>query len=64
MKSSLDATVLRIKVNNYFGGIGISHEESICILKEKGVFCVRVTVTRICVGAVVKFIFPYLEFMV
>ena len=54
MKISLDATDLRVKVDNNFGGIGISHKESIYNFRDKGRFYDRRTGTRICVGARVQ----------
>ena len=36
MNSSLDTTCIRFKVDNNFYGIGISQQESILTLKEKG----------------------------
>ena len=41
---------IRVIVDNDFGGIGISHEESICTFREKGRVYGRVTGTRICDG--------------
>ena len=54
MKNSLDAEVLRAKVDYEVGGIGISHGKTICALKYK----VRVNVSgsgaMVIVGAWVK----------
>ena len=36
IKISRDATIRGVKVEYDFGGIGISHEKSICALREKG----------------------------
>ena len=54
MEMFLDATGLRVKVDNNFGGIGIYHEEYIRIFREKGRVYGRGTRTRICVGAWVR----------
>ena len=63
MKSSLDETGLRVKVDHKFGGLGISHEESICNLRERGKVYGRGAGTRICYFLGVQCIFPCLELM-
>ena len=63
MKISIDATGLRVKVENGFGIIGISHKESICTWREKGRVYGRGTGMRICVGARANEFFLCLELM-
>ena len=61
MKSSLDAAGLRVKIDHYRGGIGISHEESICNWRYNlWVYCMM-TGARICVGMWFQYLFPCLE---
>ena len=68
MKSSLYTKSIRVKVDNDFGGIEISHEESICILRDNGRVYFRGTGTRIYVGVWVQRCLPlfgvdYLNFV-
>ena len=51
MKSFIGAKGLRIKVEKNFGGIVISHKESIHTFKEKGRVYGRGSSNRICIGA-------------
>ena len=57
MPSSLYAMGIRVKVDSEFGGIGISHEESICTLRYNRRVYGRGTGTSICVGAGFQCIF-------
>ena len=50
MKSSLDVTGLKVKVDNNFGGILISQEEYICIMRDMGRVYGKGKGTRIFVG--------------
>ena len=52
--------VLRLKLDDELGGIGISYEESICTWRKKGRVYDRSTGTRICVGEWVQFLFSLL----
>ena len=62
MKSSLDETGIRVKVDNDSGGIGISYEESICTLRYNGRVHGRGTGMRIFVVAWFQLFFPLLAF--
>ena len=55
IKSSLDATGLRVKVDNNFCVIRISHEELVYTLREKGRLYGRGAGTRIYVVARLQF---------
>ena len=63
MKRSLDATVIRVKADNNFCEIVISHGEYICALIENIWVYGMGTGTRICVGAGVQCLFSCSELM-
>ena len=58
MECSIYAAVLRVKVYNDLGGIGIHHKEAICTNRDKGRVYVRMEGARICVGARFQYISP------
>ena len=57
MESLLGVLVLRFKVDNDLGGIGISHEEAISIWRENIRVYVRKSGARICVWCVCSMAF-------
>ena len=60
MKSSLDVNCIRVKVDNDFCEILISHRESIFTFRDKGRVYVMVEGTRIYVGTWLQCPFPLL----
>ena len=59
-KGYIDAMVIIIKLDNNFGAILISHEESIYALREKGRVYGRRKITSICVGTGAQWFLPFL----